>query len=52
MPLSKIFNDRKNNIMPKPISDRFWEDSSNYDVLNGNKVASVPNSKTDRTDVR
>ena len=47
-----MFNDRKNNKMPKPISDRFWEDSSNYDALDGNKAVCLPNSKTDRADVR
>ena len=38
--------------MVKPISDRFWEDSSKYDALNGNKAVCLPNGKTDRTDVR
>ena len=52
MPLSKILNDRINNIMAKPISDRFWEDFSNYDALNGDKAVCVPDSKTDRADVR
>ena len=51
MSLSKILNDRINNIMAKPISDRFWEDSSNYDALNGNKAVCLTNSKTDRADV-
>ena len=52
MPLSEILNDRINNIMVKPISDRFREDSSKYDALNGNKAVCVPDSKTDRADVR
>ena len=38
--------------MAKSISDRFCEDSSNYDTLNRDKAVCVPDSKTDRADVR
>ena len=38
--------------MAKPIPNRFWEDSSNCEALNGNKAVCVPNSKTDRAGVR
>ena len=52
MSLSEILNDRINNIMAKPIPDKFLEDSSNYYALNGDKSVCVPDSKTDRADVR
>ena len=36
--------------MDKSISGRIYEDSSSYNVLNGDKAVCVPDNKMDRVD--